>query len=108
MNGKSFSDWSGAFPPVKALHGLAIEMPLGAGRHDKTHAHISNRRLIAFDHNGITFKYKDYRFRTTASVPAESSRAAVIRNSSHTGDITTCNVPATSVGHREGGLLIVL
>jgi hypothetical protein len=22
---------------------------------------ISNRRLIAFDHNGVTFKYKDYR-----------------------------------------------
>ena len=32
---------------------------------------ISNRRLIAFDENGVTFKYKDYGARAAARATSE-------------------------------------
>ena len=75
---------------------------------------ISNRRLIAFDHNGVTFKYKDYRADgrarykvmtlATASSSAASSSTSCRRAS--TASATTDCSPRLPCGQYRAGARI--
>ena len=53
---------------------------------------ISNRRLIAFDHNGVTFKYKDYR----ADGRARYKRMTLAPQSFRVGEDVTIPTPHSS------------